>query len=89
MTPAEVMQEIQKMPLPDQRKIFDSLAECLNHSEQITLDANEQEYITGLRKKGIISEVPPRHPDNEFRRNFRRIEVKGEPLSETIIKERG
>lgn len=89
MTPAEVLQEIQKMPLPEQRQIFVKLAECLNQFEQTDLDPNEEKFILGLKRKGIISEIPSRLPDNESRRHFKRIEVKGEPLSETIIKERG
>ena len=89
MTPTEVLQEIQKMPLPAQRQILSELAERLRQFEQAAVDVKEEEFLFSLRRKGIISEIPTRLPDDESRKRFRRIDVKGEPLSETIIKERG
>jgi hypothetical protein len=52
------------------------------------LDSREEVFIDRLRQKGLIAEMPLRLPDNELRRNYKRIEVKGEPLSETIVRER-
>ncbi len=46
-------------------------------------------FLNGLRQKGLVTEIPLRLPHDEFRQNFKRIVVNGEPLSETIIKERG
>ena len=89
MTPTEVLSEIQKMPLVEKRKVFLELTEQLNQTRQTDLNAKEKKFVNGLRQKGLVTEMPLRLPDDEFRRNFKRIEVKGEPLSETIIKERG
>ena len=89
MTPTEVLREIQKMPLTEKRKVFLELNEQLDQAEQTDLNAKEKRFVNGLRRKGLVTELPLRLPDDEFRRNFKRIEVKGEPLSETIIKERG
>ena len=89
MTHVEVLNEIQKMPLPEKRKVFFELNEQLDQAQQIDLAAKEKKFVNGLRQKGLVIEIPLRLPDDEFRRNFKRIEVKGEPLSETIIKERG
>jgi len=89
MTPREVLSEIQKMPLMEKRKVFLELNEQLDQAEQTDLNAKEKKFVNGLRQKGLVTEIPLRLPDDEFRRNFKRIEVKGEPLSETIIKERG
>ena len=89
MTPTEVLSEIQKMPPTQKRQIFLELTEELEQSKQTDFQAKEKKFVNGLRKKGLVTEIPLRLPDDEFRRNFRRIEVKGEPLSETIIKERG
>jgi hypothetical protein len=41
-----------------------------------------------MKQKGLITEVPLRLLDEELKRNYKRIDVKGEPLSETIVKER-
>ncbi len=89
MTPMEVLSEIQKMPLMEKRKVFLELNEQLDQAEQTDLNAKEKKFVNGLRQKGLVTEIPLRLPDDELRRNFKRIEVKGEPLSETIIKERG
>ena len=52
------------------------------------LDSREEAFVDRLRQKGLIAEVPLRLPDDELRRNYKRIEVKDEPLSETIVRER-
>ena len=89
MTPTEILSEIQKMPPSQKRQILFELTEELEQSEQTELEAKEKNFVNGLRQKGLITEMPLRLPDDELRRNFKRIEIKGEPLSETIIKERG
>jgi hypothetical protein len=86
MTPTEVLSEIQKMPLIEKRKVFSELNEQLDQTDS---DAKEKKFVNGLRQKGLITEIPLRLPDDELRRSFKRIEIKGEPLSETIIRERG
>ncbi len=77
------------MPLVEKRKVFLELNEQLDRAEQTDLNVKEKKFVNGLRQKGLVTEIPLRLLDDEFRRNFKRIEVKGEPLSETIIKERG
>ena len=89
MTTTEVLSEIQKMPLTEKRQVFQKLNEQLDQAEQTDLNAKEKKFVNGLRQKGLVTEIPLRLPDDELRRNFKRIEVKGESLSETIIKERG
>ena len=89
MTPTEILSEIQKMPPTQKRQVLLELTEEFEQSKQTDLNAKEKRFVNGLRQKGLVTEIPLRLPDDEFRRNFKRIEVKGEPLSETIIKERG
>lgn len=89
MTPTKVLSEIQKMLTTQKRQILQELTEQLEQSEQIDLSAKEKQFVNGLRQKDLVTEIPLRLPDDEFRRSFKRVEVKGEPLSETIIKERG
>ncbi len=89
MTPTEVLSEIQKMPPAEKRKVFLELSGQLEQTGQAELNAKEKRFVHGLQQKGLVIEIPLRLPDDELRRNFKRIEVKGEPLSETIIKERG
>lgn len=88
MTAEEVLNQIEKLPLDEKRRVLAKLEELLN-LDKSDLDSREKEFVQDLLRKGIISEIPLRLPDDEFRQNFKRVEVKGEPLSETIIKERG
>ena len=89
MTPTEVLSEIRKLPPAAQRQVLAELTEELNQTEQAKADAQEAKFVQSLLQKGVISEIPQRLPDDEFRRNFQPVTIKGEPLSETIIKERG
>ena len=89
MTTTEVISEIQKLPLIEQRIVFLELNEQLNQVEQNEVKAKEKMLVERLRQKGLITEIPLRLPDDEVRRNFKPIEAQGEPLSETIIRERG
>jgi len=88
MTSAEVMKEITKMPLAEKRRVLAALAEQLSQAGQTDLDSKEERFVSGLKQKGLLTEVPLRLPDDEVRQNYKRIEVRGEPLSETIVKER-
>ena len=89
MTSAEVMNEIAKMSLSEKRRVLDALTEQLGQNAQKDLASKEEKFLARLRQKGLISQLPSRLPDDEFRRSYQRIEIKGEPLSETIVKERG
>ena len=88
MTATELLNQIEKLPLTEKRRVLARLEEQLNQDKS-DLDSREKEFVQNLLRKGIISEMPLRLPDDEFRQNFKRIEIKGEPLSETIIRERG
>jgi hypothetical protein len=41
-----------------------------------------------LLAAGVISKIPERNPYPEEYENFEPVEVKGKPISETIIEER-
>lgn len=80
--------KIQKMLPTEKRQVLIELSKQLDQTERTDLDAKEKKFVNGLRQKGLVTEIPLRLPDDEVRRNFKRIEIKGEPLSKTIIKER-
>ena len=51
-------------------------------------EAQEDEFERYLLAKGVISHIPARdETDDEFDQ-FEPIEVEGEPLSETVVRER-
>jgi hypothetical protein len=75
---------------------FDRLAEeikTLTPDEQVRLRdllnrALQDELARRLLAEGVISRIPPPITDFTPYRNRKRIEIKGKPLSETIIEER-
>lgn len=80
MTPQEIIKEIYKLPPLEQTEIKKSLLE--NDKPQMT----EEEFAEYLLAKGVIRKIPKGITEEED--DFEPIEVEGEPLSETIIRER-
>lgn len=92
MTPREVLNEIQKLPLDEVRQVVRRLHEYLHAQEQATLTAEEteqreDEFEQYLLAKGIISNLPTRDETDDDDR-FEPVAFEGEPLSEMIIRER-
>ena len=86
MSPQELLTEIQKLPPAEQQRLLEALQRDVKMQfDRRPITEDEVEEI--LLAKGIISEIPPRVPDDE-EETFEPIEVPGKPLSETIIEER-
>ena len=77
--------EVKTLTLDEQRSLRDMVDELLVTSAPTM---TEDEFEQHLLKKGIISRIPPRIRDAAFYANRKPIEVKGKPVSETIIEER-
>jgi len=87
VTVEQIENEVKQLSAEDLRKVrelVDSLLEKKESKPQMT----EEEFEQHLYKKGIISEVKP--PITDFSRydDYKPITVTGEPISETIIRER-
>lgn len=87
MTPTEVLREIRKMRPAQKKRVLRALTEQAE-PESNGYSEKQKEFIAEMKRKGLITELPLGLPDDERRRNFRRITVTGEPISETIIRER-
>ena len=93
MTPAEILGEIRKMTLNEAREIVEQLINYLREQEKAKLameeiEAREDEFERYLLAKGVISQIPTRDETDEEFDAFEPLAVEGEPLSETIIRER-
>lgn len=93
MTPKEVLKEIQRLPLSDARQVAGQLANYLRQMEQVALtdedvERRENAFEEYLLSKGIASHVATREDTDEEFDAFEMMEVEGEPLSETVIRER-
>lgn len=83
MSLQEVLNEIYKMPLSEQQKIVETLS--LKIKEQGASISTEEVY-RNLFDKGLITHIP-KGLGNE-KDDFELLEIEGEPLSETIVRER-
>lgn len=80
MTPQEILSEIYKLPPIEQTEIKKSLLK--DEKPRMT----EEEFAQYLYAKGVITHIPKGMTDEDD--DFEPIEIEGEPLSETIIRER-
>jgi hypothetical protein len=85
----QIIDEARALSPGEKRKLREVLDRELGAVGQADLDSKEGTFVNRLKQKGLITEVPSRLPDDELRRSYKRVEVKGEPISKTIIRERG
>jgi hypothetical protein len=86
----KVIEEVKTLTQEEQlqvRELIDSLLE--NPAEAQELLSPEDLLERRLLERGVISEIPKRNFDPDTYKEFEPVEVKGKPLSEIIIEERG
>lgn len=86
MTPQEILSEIYKLPFSEQTQIAETVLKNKDFNESDAPKMTEDEFVQYLFEKGLIRSIPDGLTDEEF--EFEPIEIEGEPLSETIIRER-
>lgn len=88
VTVEQVSDQVQMLSLEDLRKVRKLVDSLLVKKEEGKPKMTEEEFEQYLYEKGIIAEIKP--PITDFSRydNYKPITIKGEPISETIIKER-
>lgn len=86
MSTHELLAEIQKLPVDEQRRLLETLAQSVGGQSAPRPSMSEDEFAQHLLSQGIITHLPTGITDGDD--DFEPIEVEGEPLSETIIRER-
>lgn len=88
-----VLEQVKELTPEEQQKVrdlLDSLGKDLSFKtspdESQEPLVTEEDFLKILLARGVISHIPPRHKQSFEKRKL--IEVKGKPLSETIIEER-
>jgi len=80
-----VIEEVKALTPDEQRRLREWLDRSLAPpAPQMT----EEEFEQHLLAKGVISEIPPPITDLTPFQNRKLMDVKGKPLSETVIEER-
>lgn len=87
MNAQQLLTEIQKLPPYSQKQLLDSLSRNIGKPVSPLHSVTEDEVDSLLLAEGVISEVPSGWDETD--EDFDPILISGEPLSETIIRERG
>ncbi len=82
MTTTEILKEIYKLPVNEQTNIKQSLLEKSGPTNAVS----KQDLWQKLFEEGVITHIPNNMSDEDD--DFEPIEIEGEPISETIIRER-
>ena len=83
----KINSEFQQLSVEDLRQVRQLLDSILEKKESKPA-MTEEEFEQHLYEKGIIGKPPPPVTDFSRYKNYKRVTVKGEPISETIIRER-
>lgn len=85
----KVLKEVRALTPDEQRKVKDLVDSLLKSPDGIQSQMSPEDLLEQkLLEAGIISEIPKRLPTPEHLKDFKPVEVKGKPVSETIIEER-
>ena len=80
----EVLESVKALP-PDERQ---KLRELLDESLEESPLPGDDKLQRKLREAGLLTEMRLRVADLESYRSYKPIEVRGQPVSETLIEER-
>ena len=86
MTTSEILSEIHKLPLSQQKELKEKLFEETETNVRSKPKLTEKEFLQQLFAAGFITNIPEDFTDEDD--NFEPVEIEGEPISETIIRER-
>lgn len=82
MTPTEILNEIYRLPLAEQKALREKL---LNDSDFNAETTAQGEFDRVLFEEGFLANLPDESDKDE---DFEPVEFSGKPISETIIEER-
>ena len=85
MSVTEIIEAVKKLSPADRIKVAEALRRSDASNGERTISERQDEFHQHLIEKGLLKGIPDR---TKARREFKRIKIKGTPLSETIIEER-
>src|SRR5688572_28440799 len=88
VTVEQIENEVKQLSAEDLRKVRELVDSLLEEKQEAKPQMSEEEFEQYLYEKGVIGKPPPPVTDFSRYQNYQRVTVKGEPISETIIKDR-
>ena len=85
ITVDQILVEIEQLSVEQRVQLRDRLDQL---SARPKPQMTEEEFEQHLLKIGLISQLPDKTPLTELWSTFKPVEVRGKPVSETIIEER-
>lgn len=85
----KIIADVKALTPDEQRQVRELIDSLLTTSEAAPELSPEDQLDQVLLEAGVISEIPPPITDFTPYQNRQPIEVKGKPLSEIIIEDRG
>ena len=87
LTPEVIIETARRLPLSSRREIVTALQRDLEQPVQPAISEDEVERI--LLERGVIGSVTDFAAYTDADDDFELITIKGRPLSETVIEDRG
>ncbi len=85
----KVIEEVKSLSHNEQRQVRELLDSILENPIETRAALSPEDLLEQrLLERGVISEIPKRNFDPDKYKEFEPIDVKGKPVSETIIEER-
>ena len=85
MSLTEILDEVVKLSPAEKRQVMATLSVGVDGQVDLTEMEKEELLLQTMLRKGMIKSIPNRR---NIPRKSRPVSIKGEPLSETIIRER-
>jgi hypothetical protein len=88
VTVEQINDQVQMLSVEDLRKVSKLVDSLLVKKEESKPTTSEEEFEKHLAEEGFITEYKPPIKDFERYETYKSVTIIGEPISETIIRER-
>lgn len=81
----KVLEEVKSLTLDERRQLLQLLDEM---SGKVSVPTEDEKVEQSLLRKGMTSAIPPRNMSSAEYRAWEPIQVKGKPVSQSLIEDR-
>lgn len=85
MSVTEILNAVSKLSPQEKQQVLNALVHDREVEQDASIEERQAELLRQMLAEGLIKNIPPRRV---VERDFEPVPIEGEPLSETIIRER-